>query len=114
MSELTGPNPLMAMVGGAAATFGGMAVAERVMTNGPRLTGNIGTALALGAMGGLVGSSVSNMLGGTLLTDALTVGGMAGTGALLMSSRGRAGAATGAAIMGVAALGGIAFGRIAN
>jgi hypothetical protein len=39
---------------------------------------------------------------------------MAGTGALLMSSRGRTGAATGAAIMGVAALGGIALARLAD
>jgi hypothetical protein len=114
MSGIEGPThgALGGIVGGAAATFGGLAIAERVMRNGPHLSGNIAPALMLGAVGGLVGVGLSNIMGDSLLTDAAAVGGVAALGGAMMMGGGRASVARGAAIMGIAALGGVALARV--
>lgn len=116
MSGIHGPTDgaFEGIVGGAVATAGGLAIAQRLMPNGPRLSGNVAPALLLGAAGGLVAVGVSNVLGGSLPSDAASVAGAAALGGMMMSGSGRSGAARGAALMGVAALGGVALARLTD
>ena len=91
MSELTGTNPLGAIAGGALVTVGGLGLAKEVLRVGPGVSGNLAPALLVGAAGGLAGHVLSSALGDNLLSDIAVTAGMAGMGALIMSSGGRAG-----------------------
>jgi hypothetical protein len=116
MSGIEGPTSgaFAGIVGGAAATAGGLAIAQRVMTNGPTLRGNVVPALLIGGMVGMSAACMSNIFGDSLMSDTATVGGFAAAGGVMMMGRGSLGAARGAAIMGVAALGGVALARLTD
>lgn len=101
-------------LGGMVATAGTLAVAQRVVRNGPVLSGNVGAALLLGGMGGLTAVGLSNILGGSAWADAAAVGGLAAAGGAMMMGHGSGAAGRGAAIMGAAALGGIVLKHFAD